>query len=370
MKICTITCHDVYNHGASMQAYALMKYLKNTGNEVEIIDYKPNYLSNHYNLFSIDNPIWKKNVVTKTVYLTLKLPIRIKSLKRKREFDKFKKEYLTLTEKRYTSNEELKDNLPQADIYICGSDQIWNTLHKNGRDPAFYLDFVPNSKVKISYAASFATETIEEKYKEFVKNQVLKLDSVGVREKSGLSILKKLDIENAINVVDPAFLLEKEEWDKISTEEFNDKYILVYDFDKSKLIENIVKDIVKSTGYKVYSINADKPKYADRHFNLNGPKTFISLLKNAEIIVSNSFHSVVFSVIYNKNIIITNRSESINTRMRDLLDDLNLKNRLVDENYNINELLSDIDYESVKKIIEGKINLSKNYINQVLNLNK
>ena len=64
MKICTITCHDVYNNGASMQAYALMKYLKNIGHDVEIIDYKPNYLSNHYNMKSINNPKWKKNILS------------------------------------------------------------------------------------------------------------------------------------------------------------------------------------------------------------------------------------------------------------------------------------------------------------------
>ena len=353
-----------------MQAYALMKYLKNIGNEVEIIDYKPDYLSNHYNMLSIDNPAWEKNIITKAIYLTLKAPMRINGLKRKKEFDKFREEYLTITSERYTSNEELKNNLPKADIYICGSDQIWNSLHQNGKDPAFYLDFVPDNKVKASYAASFATDTIEDIYKPMVREKISRLDGVAIREKSGVEIVKDLGIENAINVVDPVFLLDKNEWDNIATETFNDKYILVYDFDKSNLVKQLATDIANKTGYKIYTINADKPKYADKHFNLSGPKTFVSLVKNAEMVISNSFHAVVFSVIYNKNIVIVNRTENINTRMRDLLDDLKLKNRLVNDNYNLDEILKDINYKESNEIINKKIESSKSYIDKVLSISK
>ena len=370
MKICTITCHDVYNHGASMQAYALMTYLKNIGHEVEIIDYKPDYLSNHYNMWSIDNPVWEKNIITKLVYLTLKMPGRIKSLKRKKAFDEFRENYLTITNQRYKSNEELKNNLPKADAYICGSDQIWNSLHQNGKDPAFYLDFVPDNKIKASYAASFATDTIDDKYKPMVRELVLKLDGVAIREKSGVKIVHDLGIEKAINVVDPVFLLDRDEWDKIGNETFNEQYILVYDFDKSSLVENLAIDIAKKKGYKIYTINSDKPKYADKHFNLSGPKTFVSLVKNAEFVISNSFHAVVFSVIYNKNIAIVNRTENINTRMRDLLDDLKLNDRLISEKYNLDELLENIDYSKSIEILNEKINLSKKYLNEILKVDK
>ncbi|HAT4318350.1 polysaccharide pyruvyl transferase family protein [Clostridium perfringens] len=370
MKICNITCHDVYNHGASIQAYALMKYLKNNGHEVEIIDYKPDYLDRQYKLLSIDNEVWKKNFLKKFIYLTLKIPGRIISLKRKAEFDKFKKENLILTNKKYKSNEELKKDLPDADAYICGSDQIWNSIHMNGRDLAFYLDFVPDNKIKFSYAASFATDEIEDKYKPIVKRSIARLDGVGIREKSGVEIVKRLGFNNAVNVVDPVFLLKKEEWDKIATENFNEKYILVYDFDKSDLIKKISIEISRKKGLKIYTINSDKPKYADKHFNLSGPNTFISLVKNAEFIVSNSFHAIVFSIIYEKNIIIVNRNEEINTRMRDLLNDLGLNNRLVDADYNIENLIEDIDYSKSNEIIRNKINFSQDYLKKTLAIKK
>lgn len=367
MKICTITCHDVYNHGASLQAYALMTYLEKCGNDVKIIDYKPDYLSNHYKLFIITNQKWKKNILTKIIYLTLKFPERIIDLKRKRAFDKFTKKYLKLTDRRFISNNDIKENLPEADLYICGSDQIWNSIHKNGRDPAFYLDFVPNNKIKASYAASIATDSISDEYKKMVKSKVERLDAVGIREKSGVKIIKELGIEKAVQVMDPVFLLNMDEWNEIGRENFNENYLLVYDFDKSSLIEKIALDIAKEKSYKIYAINSDSPKYANKSFRFSNPEKFVSLIRNAKFIVSNSFHAVVLSLIYNKQFVIINRTEEINTRMRDLLEDMNLKDRLVKEEYDLKNILAIIDYTKVNKRLEIKIENSKKYLKNLQN---
>lgn len=370
MKIYTITCHDVYNHGASLQAYGLMKYLTNEGHDVEIIDYKPDYMSNHYKLSLVANPAWGTNIVKKAIYLTLKLPGRMISLKRKKNFDVFTKKYLPLTESRYQSNEELKQYLPEADAYFCGSDQIWNSLHQNGRDKAFYLDFVTQDKIKASYAASFATDDISDTYKPMVREKLNELDGVAIREKSGVQIAKKLGIEHAINVVDPVFLLDKHEWNRLATKQFKEKYILVYDFDKSSVIEKIATEMARKTGYKIYTINADKAKYADKCFNYDGPEIFVSLVRDAQYVIANSFHGVVFSIIYETNFIVVNRTENINTRMRDLLDDLGLEHRLVNKEIKVTDLLQDINFEKCKQILHQKISFSKGYIQGVLGIRK
>lgn len=370
MKVCIITCHDVYNHGASLQSYALMKYLEKTNNKVEIIDYKPDYLSNHYKLLAISNPKYEKNIILKSVYIILKFPERFLSLKRKRAFDRFKNDYLKITGKRYRSNEELKKDIPKADVYICGSDQIWNSLHKNGRDPAFYLNFVPENKIKVSYAASFATDFIEDKYKNLVVSNVEKLDGVAVRESSGVKILNDLGINNAINVVDPVFLLSKDEWNKICNKEFKEKYILVYDFDNNKLIENIARDIANKYGYKIYTICSERQGYEDKSFHFEGPDTFVSLVKDAKFVISNSFHAVVFSIIYEKQFIVVNRTEAINTRMRDLVQGLELGSRLVNDNYDMDKICKDINYTKVKKNLNNKIKISKNYLSNILSIKK
>ena len=114
----------------------------------------------------------------------------------------------------------------------------------------FIFNFVPSDKIKASYAASFATDSIADEYKKLVKSNLEKLDGVAVREKSGVEIVKNLGIEKAIQVYDPAFLLNKDEWSSIINEEFNEKYILVYDFDKSTLIEEIAVKVAKARGIK------------------------------------------------------------------------------------------------------------------------
>ena len=229
---------------------------------------------------------------------------------------------------------------------------------------------MPENKIKASYAASFATDFIEDKYKKLVVSNVGKLDGVAIRESSGVKILKDLGINNAINVVDPVFLLPKDEWNKISNKEFKEKYILVYDFDNNKLIENIAKDIANKYGYKIYTICSGKQGYEDKSFHSEGPDTFVSLVKDAKFVISNSFHAVVFSIIYEKEFIVVNRMENINTRMRDLLKGLGLQNRLVKDNYNMDKICEGIDYINVKKNLNNKINISKNYLKNILSIKK
>ena len=144
MKIYTITTYDVYNYGASLQAYALQQYLKHQGHDATIIRYQPDYLSRKYD-YKWVNPESKMSrfAITRIVYRIAKFFQRQTTMGRKKAFDQFNHGMLTETSKLYHTYDELEKNLPQADLYICGSDQIWNILYDAGRDPAFYLDFVP-----------------------------------------------------------------------------------------------------------------------------------------------------------------------------------------------------------------------------------
>ena len=365
MRIKTITCHDVYNSGASLQAYALMRYLEELGNEVEIIDYKPDYLNNHYKLGIIANPKYEKNLMLKMIYLTLKFPGRVLALRKKIKYDHFRDNYLKVTKKRYISNSELKNNPPEADIFICGSDQIWNSKFNNGKDPAFYLDFAPQGKIKASYAASFATDRIEESVRDITKERINKLDYIGVREISALNILEDLGIDNGIQVMDPVFLLSKETWLNMAYEvDKKQKYIFVYDFDGNELIKEIALKVAKKKSLKIYTVF--KSDYSDKVIKGMGPIDFISYIKNAEFIISNSFHGTAFSIIFEKQFIVVNRKEEINTRMRDLLTILKIENRLINENYNFDLINKNIDYTVVNRSIELKVKSSKEYLENII----
>ncbi|WP_051556410.1 polysaccharide pyruvyl transferase family protein [Alkalihalobacterium bogoriense] len=370
MKICTITCHDVYNHGASLQAYALMKYLLNCGHEVEIINYKPNYLSNHYNLFSVDNPKWEKNILIKYTYLALKIPLRVPGLKRKKAFDKFTSNNLKLTSKKYETNSQLEEDTPEADVFLCGSDQIWNCLHENGKDPAFYLQFVPSEKIKASYAASFATDDIRNEYKPIVKERVNNLDYISVRESSGVKLLEKMGIKDVVNVVDPAFLLNRNDWNNLAQTKLSERFLVVYDFEDSEIIKEIALSISKLRKCKIYAIGSTKVSYAHKSFIYDGPDVFISLIRDANFVISNSFHSIVFSIIFEKDFAIVNRKEAINTRMRDLLRALNLEDRLITNSFNEDLLNESIDFDDCREIMANKIEVSKKFLQKVLDHEK
>ena len=233
MKIKTITCHDVYNVGASLQAYALVTYLRKLGHDAQIIDYKPDYLSNHYPLWGLGNPAYDKPVI-RELYNLAKLPGRLKARNGKAEYDRFTAEFLPLTPRRYTSNDDLKQNPPEADVYFAGSDQIWNCFFPNGKDPAFYLDFAPAGSVRASYAASFAMDDIPEEWKPDVKRRLSGLDHISVRESSGAAIVERLGIPGAVQVMDPVFLLDSEAWASIEKPVPNtEPYVLLYDFDRN-----------------------------------------------------------------------------------------------------------------------------------------
>ena len=159
MKIATITCHNVYNYGASLQAYALQRYLSQEGHDVEIIDYKPYYLNSRYNWRHIPAESrlypYKDYVGTQCIYFLLKNRKIYKTIGRKRKFDDFRQKFLTLTDNTYTSAEELRATPPQADLYIAGSDQIWNLDCTDGVNAAFFLEFA--EKGKYGVACAYAT---------------------------------------------------------------------------------------------------------------------------------------------------------------------------------------------------------------------
>jgi hypothetical protein len=364
MKIKTITCHEVYNHGASLQEYALVYYLTHLGHEVETIHYKPIYLSGHFNLWAVSNPRFDKLFI-RQLYLLVKLPKRLIDLKRKKAFDDFHARYIPTGKVKYTSNEDLKKNIPKADAFICGSDQIWNSFFQNGKDPAFYLNFVPDNKKKIAYAASFAIDELEEALKPLVQENVSRLNAVGVRETSGVRILNEIGISNAVQVLDPVFLIDRKNWKEKFVCPMNENFVFVYDFDGNPLIKQIAQLLKKEKGYKIFTVNSNID-YADKNFYLEGPETFLSLVFHSQFNITNSFHAVAFSLIFNKQFVVINRMDKINTRMRDLLGLFGLTDYLIAD-FKTFEQWDEINFDRVNKEIETKIQFSKVFLMNALN---
>ena len=365
MKIRTITCHDVYNHGASLQAYALQTYLESLGHDVKIIDYKPSYLCGHYDLWKISNSQFDKPLL-KQLYLLIKFPHRMISLRRKHAFDAFTRKYLHLTTRSYHFKEELKKNPPEADAYIAGSDQIWNTLFPNGKDSSFYLDFAPKGKLRIAYAASFATKEIAEGYEGFVSQMLKNINFVSIRESISLPLLASLGRTDGVAVCDPVFLLSKQEWKAIMPPSTSEKYLLVYDTENSSTLASIAISIARDLKLPIYDVSNFRHTYAQKKMWNSSPTEFLSLLYGANFVVSNSFHATAFSIIFERDFCVVNRSEKINERMKSLLHDFGLSERQV-KTYSFH-ITNHIDYHNITPVLEKKIISSKLFLSNALKI--
>lgn len=318
MKTLTITLHNTDNCGSSLQAFALQHFLITHGIDNEIIDYVPAYTQNNGSPFKT----FVRNIVFRKSYLL-----------RRKKFQNFINKNLKLTKKRYKTYHELEINPPQADIYITGSDQLWNNSYACGNDPAFYLGFVNKENInKISYAVSIGKSHIKESDLELVKEYGKNFKWISLREKINVGHVQKVvNKVPVVHVCDPVLLNDAREYDKIKKIRIiKDKYILVYvaqAIDKLEL-NRIVKEIAKNGNLKIVFIGTYRSKCdCDFHIKDMDPGDFLSLIYNAEYIISNSFHATIFSLIYNKQFLVVLPKENGN-RISEILELTNLENHV------------------------------------------
>lgn len=315
MRICTITCSNSDNHGARLQAYALARYLKDQGHEVFIIDYRPPYLDPSYRIF-----YWPGSSLKEWAKFFFRFPQRIRSKARHKSFVSFSERYLPLTSKIYRSVHDLRQNPPAADLYIAGSDQIWNTFFPNGTDPAFYLDFGAPSIRRESYAASFATNDLRPGTEDFVKTNLARFERISVREAAGLTILERLGIHGGIREDDPVFLLSAKQWEEMADGTGRgEHYLLVYDFFSDPALKEKARKTAKDRNLSIYAACPFRQHYADRNYTTAGPETFVSLVRNATCVVTNSFHAIAFCIIFQRKFVFVERPDGLNERITDLL---------------------------------------------------
>lgn len=357
MKINIITCHRAFNYGAVLQTYALQKYLKDNNYDVQVIDYVPKYIE-------------KRKSQNKNIILRIVRPLlRFYDFKKSNKvFTKFLIDNIDLTTK-YATYEQLEKNTPEAEVYIAGSDQIWNCDLENGKDDAYFLKFVKDDKKKISYAASIAMDEIPEKEKDRFKKLLKRFNFISVREQTGVKLLNEINIKNVEKVLDPVYLLEKKQWDELAKRSKLDlekeKYVLAYGFKRQKDLFSYARELADKKGYKLYSINTNFEDFllnVDKYYYNATPYDFINLIKNAQDVVTNSFHGLSFSIIYNKKVHQFRKNSKDNSRMLDLLDEVKLSNRLVK-----GAILEDeINYEDTNKKIKEERKKSIDFLKKSL----
>lgn len=358
-KIATITFHNAINVGAVLQAYALQKTLENLGFESKILNYRNDHIERSYKPLHLQH----KSVAwfIKTLMVA---PIRIS---RNRKFHLFIHDYIKVS-KRLKSDKDFEALNDIYDVFFVGSDQVWNPYHTGRVDGRYFLDFVTNSKKKKSYAASFGLSELPDEFKAQYKSYITSFSSIAVRERSAVAIIKDLDITTKPKVVlDPVYLIDVNHWKEIAIDppKKYSKYLLVF------CVNGLSNDTLHASRLLATEKGLDILYLARRPQLINGvkvvtnfaPREFLGYIKNAEYIVTDSFHAMSFSIIFKKDfkIKIASQHGHKNNRSLELMETLKINNRL------INGVSNEINWDIVSKQLNIKKSMSIKYLIESVN---
>lgn len=350
-----LTFSNTLNYGALLQEYALYKTISSEFINVEIIDYH-NQAIEKRELPSTIRDI--KGLKEKIKYVLLK------SSKKKKKFlfDEFIKNNVKHSFKVDAKN---FDSLNKYSKIIVGSDQVWN-LNLTAKDYNFYLEGIDDIK-KYSYAASFGYSQFNEE-KEKCIDLLSKFNNLYVRELEAVSMLENEGLK-ATHVLDPTFLLSKSEW--INNLNLNnkskEKYILVYFLKNDKENLPIIKKYAKEKNLKIKYINITPKKvYGVDEIKSCGPKEFLNLILNAEVVFAGSYHGITLSLIFNKNVfyMLDKNKYNFNSRINTLIQLFSLENYELN-NYNLENSLP-LDYKKINNIIKNEREKSLNLLRGLL----
>ena len=329
-KVGLATCF-IDNYGACLQAYALQKKIKDCGFSCEIINYlEPD---------GYEQDTFKHKLLKNKIFLNLASIIRKNYKKvypKKIAFDKFRKQYLKFGPKYYKS-EDIFNVEHDYDACVCGSDQIWNPLLFGGNDKVYFLDFVPKGKKRIAYAPSIGIDKFPAEHLPEFEQLISKFDFLSVREDSGKKIIEENTQSKAKVVLDPTLLLNGGEWSNIA-QPLNIKkpYIFCYLFGEREYIGEFVDYVKNKTNMQVVCIPFTKREETGdfkKVYNA-GPCEFLWLIKNAALVITDSFHATAFSINFNTPFYsllrnTDNEEINMNSRIFNILEMTKLTDRLI-----------------------------------------
>lgn len=356
MKIGVLTYHySRNNYGAVLQTFASISILRKLGLNPIILDLRPKV------------ELSKKNNIKSKI---------LRSLRGEKKFDDFRNKHMKFTNPLITY-EDCKSQNSFFNAFYVGSDQVWRPIMAKERLYRYFLDFADDDKDKISYAASFGTDIWEGTEKDTTKiSDLLKrFKAISVREDSGVAICKDEFNVKATHVLDPTFLLGQKDYDKIiestrKNSKYPSKYIGLYLLDDIKGEGLIPKKIQEKTGIKTKNIYSKTLRIFNyKFFRYNEVGEWLQGIKNAEIVITDSYHCVIFSIIFQKEFICVINERKGVSRIESLLKMLGLENRMYkadDLSIEINN--PPIDYLKVSKKLDQQKEKSLKYLKAALSI--
>lgn len=360
-RISIITWYSSGNYGTTLQAFALHRKLQNLGYSVSIL---------RETEFKNKRKIIIKYVLNKLGLLEYSKKKKFSSNPKDLNIYNFIRQNININE--VFTNKELKQYVSETDVFITGSDQIWNAW--NCYNPFYFLEFAENKK-RIAYATSIGTVSFPEEHKKEIKILLSKFHSIAVRESSAVSLINNLlGQNNCIQVADPTFLLNREEWTMISSNakiEFSvpKQYILCYFIGNNENYQRQLEDVKRKTKIENVIIipSLENPSFKIENtivYNEAGPLEFIKLIQNASLVCTDSFHATTISIISLVKFVEFKRfndndTKSQNSRIYDLLEHYNLSYLLYDEN---DKWLEPVDFKRIEEITNNDKERSVNYL--------
>lgn len=376
MKIDIITLHTVNNYGSVLQTYATQQIFRKLGFETEVIDYwrennLPEYrakqiLSENYLLKKVKPLITKAPVLENIV----EHAIRYKIASSESPMSRFIKENVDLTKERYISFQQLKDNPPLADIYVTGSDQVWNSTWNGGIDIAYYLAFVPENKreKKISFAASIGKTSISNHEKNIIKPLLKQYSDISVRENSAVKTLKSMGINSQL-ILDPTLMLEGKDWEKLDNKPamIKEPYLLIYQLNENDRMDTYTEKIAKKMNLKIIRFGFGRSDRSKLGHCVMKPSIaeFINLISHAKLVITDSFHATAFSLNLGTNLISV-RPPRFSTRLESVLELTQTKDRLLNDYQDFSLGERSINNQQVQAILNDERKKGLNWLKNAI----
>ena len=368
-KVYLMTWYRGVNYGSLLQAYALQRHIISEGHDCSLVDYRPAKFRQ-----------WARKVRNGSVTETLRYKKEELAVTTDREtaeafrerntlFDRFRKEYLTVTPICQNGKEITREAGEDA-VYVCGSDQIWNP---HFLDPCYMLSFSADKRKNIAYAPSIGVRQIPEDRKKEYKKYLAGIGSISVREPSAAADINALTGQAPEVTTDPVFLLSAKKWEEIADPQ-QGKYLFCYFLGKSRRYMNVVRKMSEETGLPVIMVPVNASDMKKSHVTkcCAGPAQWLGLVMNAEHVFTDSFHCLAFSLLFHKQFTVFRRfspdsKKEQNSRVESLLELAGMKDRLIA----LEEEMPRIDikkeeFEAADQKIGERAEFSKRWLREAL----
>lgn len=365
MKVAIITITDGQNYGNRLQNYALQEVLKKLGMEVLTLKRKN---------FHDKNAILR--MIKRNVKRILGKPYGKPRLIRKKHFDAFNSKYIQFDQTALHNNKAPKDLKNRFQYFVVGSDQVWNAGFKIIREDLLnYLASFADPNQRISYAASFGTNTIVAEYEKIFKEELAKFKYISVREEAALDILNSFGLQGDV-VLDPTMLLTAEQWLKIGkkpTYIIDEPYVMTYFLGgRDQKVKNFIERV--AAGNRIINLENEavpEKNIEDIDIYASDPAEFIWLIANATCVITDSFHAAAFSVLFHRPFWVfdrkaVNNSYKIGSRIETLLGKFHLEKNKAELD-TVASFPQSYDYDDIERILTLEREASINFLRRALN---